>query len=273
MIIDGHAHACGRFLNGDNLVKALDNAGVDKVVLVPGELGSKQTYTLPKFAEHFPTRDLLVLTNAVIKSMITITGKVADVPEGNRRVYEMSKTYPERIIQFYWALLGKTNTIQEMKIHFTEWAFKGIKLHQCWDAFHINSEIFSQVVRFAADKDLPIFIHVSNYREVKLLINVIKRNPETTFIIGHLFGLKFYIQSKHKFENVYFEISPYHLISSSRIMKAIEHFGAERIILGSDTPYGQDTLRLNLERVKTLPISKSEQEMILGKNIKLVLKL
>jgi uncharacterized protein len=40
MIIDSHAHACGPYLKGENIVKLLNETGVDKVVLVPGELDS-----------------------------------------------------------------------------------------------------------------------------------------------------------------------------------------------------------------------------------------
>jgi len=54
MIIDGHAHACGPFLKGDDIVKILAETGVNKVVLVPGELDGPRTYTLPRLAELFP---------------------------------------------------------------------------------------------------------------------------------------------------------------------------------------------------------------------------
>jgi Tat protein secretion system quality control protein TatD with DNase activity len=34
MIIDGHAHACGESLTAEEIVRKLDENGVDKVVLV-----------------------------------------------------------------------------------------------------------------------------------------------------------------------------------------------------------------------------------------------
>lgn len=107
MIIDGHghAHACGPFLKGKDIVKTLAETGVDKVVLVPGELDSQQTYALPGLAERFPKRDVVRLTNALTKVMISVTSKAADIPEGNRRVYALAQAHPERIIQFYWVLL------------------------------------------------------------------------------------------------------------------------------------------------------------------------
>ena len=272
MIIDGHAHACGPFLKGENIVKILTEMGVDKVVLVPGELDSEQTYGLPKLAEFFPERDVVRLTNALTKTIISMTSKTKDIPEGNRRVFALAQAYPDRIIQFFWMLLQKPDTVQEMENRFSEWKFKGIKLHQCWDAFPIGSEPFGRVATFAAEKNLPIFIHVSNYREVAALIDFSARHPATKFIIGHLFGLELYLQSNQKLENLYFEISNTYLVSTQRVHKAINRFGIHKIILGSDTPYGKNSLLLNIERVKMLPISEESKELILGKNMQALLQ-
>jgi predicted TIM-barrel fold metal-dependent hydrolase len=273
MIIDGHAHACGTFLKGENIVKTLTEAGVDKVILVPGELNSEQTYALPGLAEAFPERDVVQLTNALTKLMISITGKAKDIPEGNQRVFALTQAYPEQIIQFFWVLLQRPETVQEMENRFAEWKFKGIKLHQCWETFPIGSEPFSRVAQFATDENLPIFIHVSNYREVRALIEYSERHPATKFIVGHLFGLRLYLQARHKLENLYFEISNTYLVSTQAVNRAINHFGAHKIILGSDTPYGRNSLQLNIERVKMLPISEEEKEMILGKNMQTLLQL
>ena len=273
MIIDGHAHACGPFLKGEEIVKTLAETRVDKVVLVPGELDSLRTYGLPDLAERFPKRDVVRLTNALTKVMISLTGKAADIPEGNQRVYALAQVYPEQIIQFYWVLLQKPDAVQEMKERFAEWKFKGIKLHQCWDAFHIGSKPFVQVAEFAAEMDLPIFIHAGNYKEVAALIDHSERHPATKFIVGHLFGLELYLQSKSKFENLFFEISNTYLVSTCSVNKAIDCFGAHKIILGSDTPYGRNSLQLNIDRVKMLPISEEAKEMILGKNMQMLLQL
>ena len=273
MIIDGHAHACGPFLQGENIVKILTEVGVDKVVLVPGERGSAQTYALPNLAEAFPERDVVRLTNALTRIMISLTGKAKDIPDGNQHVFALSQAYPERIIQFFWVSLHKPDTVKEMQNRFAEWRFKGIKLHQCWETFRIGSEIFSRVAQFATEKDLPIFIHVRNYRDVSALIEYSVQHPATKFIVGHLFGLELYLQSKNKLENLYFEISNTYLVSTERVSKAINCFGAHKIILGSDTPYGRNSLQLNTERVKMLPISDEAKEMILGKNMQTLLGL
>ncbi len=82
MIIDGHSHACGKFLTAEGIVKALDDTRVDKVVLVPGDLNSRSEYSLPDIASKFPDRNVVKATNYMTKLVIKLTGKVKDIPAG-----------------------------------------------------------------------------------------------------------------------------------------------------------------------------------------------
>jgi predicted TIM-barrel fold metal-dependent hydrolase len=109
--------------------------------------------------------------------------------------------------------------------------------------------------------------------ETLKLIRYIDKHPSTKFIIGHLYGLEQYMKADVNLANVYFEISTPALVSTPRVRKAVDHFGAERIILGSDTPYGRDNLKLNLQRVRALGLSKRDAGMILGGNMRRLLNL
>ena len=70
MIIDGHAHASGDFLTPKNIIQKLDETGVDKVVLVPGELNSTKTYSLPNLAQLFPPKNVVKLTNSLTRFIL-----------------------------------------------------------------------------------------------------------------------------------------------------------------------------------------------------------
>ena len=59
MIIDGHSHACGDFLNAASIIKKLDILGVDRVVLVPGEFNSAKNYSLVNIANVFPKKNVV----------------------------------------------------------------------------------------------------------------------------------------------------------------------------------------------------------------------
>ena len=271
MIIDAHAHACGAFLNGNDIIKILDKNNVDKVILVPGEFGSDKNYSLPELAAKFPNTDVVSFTNLMTKVVIGIKGAAKQIGEGNAYVYSLAKEYPERIIQFYWVRLSLSTALDNLERHYTEYGFKGIKLHQCWESFKIGSDNFHKVGEWAASKNLPIFVHLFTKSQAAQLAKYIREHSNTIFIIGHLFGLKRYIGASINSNNIFFEISTPQLVSIQRLMKAIQCFGAKRILMGSDTPYGQNNLELNIKRIRALNITDEEKNLILGNNMKKLL--
>ena len=64
-------------------------------------------------------------------------------------------------------------------------------------------------------------------------------------------------------ENVYFDTA---LAGSETVMKFIEKIGHERILFGSDIPFG--TMKWELEKVLSLPIGDDKREWVLSKNLK-----
>jgi len=64
-------------------------------------------------------------------------------------------------------------------------------------------------------------------------------------------------------ENVYFDTA---LASSDTVMRFIEKIGHERILFGSDIPFG--TMKWELEKVLSLPFGDDKKEWIFYKNLK-----
>jgi len=64
-------------------------------------------------------------------------------------------------------------------------------------------------------------------------------------------------------ENVYFDTA---LASSDTVIKFIEKIGYERILFGSDIPFG--TMKWEVEKVLSLPIEDDKKEWIFSKNLK-----
>jgi len=235
MIIDGHAHASGDFLTPEGIIKNLDAAKTDKVVLVPGEMNRSKAMPFPNVAKLFPKRNVTKFFNLLIKMVMRIT-------KANEQL-------------------------------FSEWDFKGLKIHQCWYNIDIDSTIFRDSANWAEKHGLPIFIHLESDREVRKLIEYKRIHPELKIIIGHLFGLELFIESKIELKNLYFDISTYQVTSDYRVLKAIKYFGADKITLGSDTPFGKDNLNKNIERLKSLPLNQDEKDRILGQNLKELLNI
>jgi len=269
MIIDGHSHACGNFLTAESIIDTLDSCGVDKVVLVPGELNSKAEYTLPDLAKAFPRRNVVKVTNFITKVMMKIANKAKEIPLGNEHVFDLVANCNNRVIQFVWVTPEMENVTEYLDKKFGAWAFKGVKLHQCWGYFSINSDFFREVATWAEKNDLPLFIHLDKDKDVINLIEYKQKHPNLKLIIAHLFGIEVFVSKNFKDDNLYFDTSTLQLVSDYRLKKAIDFVGAGKILLGTDTPYGaKNNIVKNIERIKRLEISEEEKNMILGLNIK-----
>ena len=117
---------------------------------------------------------------------------------------------------------------------------------------------------FASEKiDLPIVIE----EEFAFTEVFVKKTKSLKIIIPHLGGLggnpiDFLDRFKER-DNVHFDTA---LASSDTIMKIIDQIGHERILFGSDVPFG--TMKWELEKVLSLPIGDDKKEWILSKNLK-----
>ena len=274
MIIDGHSHACGRFLTPESIINTLDTYGVDKVILVPGELNSKSEYSLPNIASLFPRSNVVKVTNYLTKFIMKLTGKVKEIPLGNEHVYELTQKSNGRVIQFIWITTEINSPSDYLDNKKKEWNFKGVKLHQCWEHFSVDSHYFKEVALWAENNDMPLFIHLYSDSEVIKIIEYKKKHIRLKLVIAHLFGLELFIKKKFKDDNIYFDISPFELISQKRLLNAINFVGSNHILFGTDTPYGgKNNLFKSIERINNLEISNEDKKLILGLNIKRLLKI
>jgi len=230
MIIDGHSHACGRFLTPDSIVKTLDTNGVDKVILVPGELNSKSEYSLPNIASIFPRRNVVKVTNYLTKFVMILTGKVKNILIGNEHVYELTQKTNGRVIQFVWITTQINKPSNYLDNKKKDWNFKGVKLHQCWESFSVDSDFFKEVALWAENNDIPLFIHLYSDSEVAKIIEYKKKHLNLNLIIAHLFGIELFIKLNFKDENLYFDTSTLQLISKNRLMNAIDFVGADVLV-------------------------------------------
>jgi uncharacterized protein len=268
MIIDGHAHACGNLLTTDGILKALDENRVDRVVLVPGELGNDKEYALPNLAARFPKKNVVKLTNYMTRLVMMLTNKVKDIPAGNDYVYNLKTQANDRVIQFVWATTGIKNISAYLDQKLDAWNFRGVKLHQCWEKFSVDSGFFREVALWAEIHNMPLFIHLLSDKEAHKLIAWKKKHPKLKLIVAHLFGIELFIKANFKDEQLYFDTSPSQLVSDYRLKMAIEFVGNDKLLFGTDTPYGaKDNLRHSLNRIKNLDIPEKDKKLIMGVNM------
>ena len=272
MIIDGHAHSCGEFFEAKGIIEKINRLKVDKVVLLPGvKNGPVQYNYIPGLAKIFNRADMLFAANKMIRLLSTVQ-QTDDLMERNKYVYLLYSKHPDRIIQFLWVDPHSDKLEADLHEKYKSWGYRGIKLHQCTHNFASDSRELAVVIDFAREKELPVIIHLRSPRDVTGFINTAIKHPRVNFIIAHLIGLELFI-SNRALDNLYFDISPAPLISLKRINLAINSFGAEKVLLGSDTPFGKNNLAQNLNKIYELKISANEKDLIMGGNLQRLLKL
>ncbi len=274
MIIDGHAHSSGEFWEADGIVRLLDDLGVDKVVLCPGPINEQKKWPVPDLSRILGKRRISYLGNRLIRLAGKFVPEEHNLWKGNAYVAGLAARHPGRIIQAYWIDPTDARMRAGLEARLHEWGFKVLKIHQCFQRFSLGGPEIGELTRFAGDHGLPFFIHHYSRQDAAAIVALAERHPRTTFIVAHLLGLHVFVEAgKERLPNVFFDISPPNLIPPVFVETALRTFGAERVLMGSDTPYGKDNLRKNLERVRGLNISDDDKRKILGENLRQLLGL
>lgn len=272
MIIDGHAHACGTYYSGESIIKYLDLHGIDMVVLCAGEPESNKNYSYPMLSDTFKSEKLGYFFNKIISVVTKISGVSNHIDDQNKVVYEMAREYPQRIVNTYWANPLEKDCIEKLNKYHSLYNFRMIKMHQCWNKFDICDKRSIEIIKWATEIDIPIFIHLLSEEQVLKFIEETNNFQNTTFIVAHMIGFE-QINKNTKNTNVYYDLSAPQLYQSEMIKKAFNAVGSTRLILGSDTPYGIDNIPKIQNRLKKLSVSNKDLDNIMGDNLAKLLRL
>ena len=121
----------------------------------------------------------------------------------------------------------------------------------------------SEFIEASEKIDLPIIFE----EELAFSEAFVKKTKNLKMIIPHLGMLggnpMDFLHAFQGRENVYFDTA---LASPDTMMRFIEKIGHERILFGSDIPFG--TMKWELEKVLSLPIGDDKKEWILSKNLR-----
>ena len=154
--------------------------------------------------------------------------------------------------------------------------FRGIKFHPRNEAFAINSEELAfPIAELALKLGMPILIHTGEpdtygYAQPTLVGDLADSFPDLTLVVGHM-GKRLCedaICVARWFDNIILETS---FRSHRDIARAVRRVGADRVIYGSDTPFGIP--EVEMLKVRVADISAEEKRMVLGDNMARILGL
>lgn len=272
MIVDGHAHCCGEFSTGEKIIRYLDENKIDKVVLCAGELGNSKSYSYPMVSDIIRDEDLGYIFNKIICMVAKMSNLIKTLDDANKYVYDIAKKSNGRIINVYWANPLEANCLEKINDFYVKYNFKMLKLHQCWTKFSMEEKSVENIINWAEDKKMPIFVHLISREEVKNFIKVCNKYKNVTFIVAHMIGFS-EIARNSKNNNIYFDLSSPEMYPLKTLEKALRMLGSEKLIIGSDTPFGKDNIKKNINRLEKIALSKDEINNITGDNICKILKM
>lgn len=265
-MIDGHAHACGRLLTVRGIDNYLKENKISKIVLCGGEPGSRRNYPYPLLSNVWAEDRVATAINGLIKGVTRFRGYAFHLDAENRRVRDLSRELPGRVLPAYWVNPQESDYMNKMSAFYRQNSFSMIKLHQCWTAFNVASAACQRLFAWAGTRQIPIFIHLANREQARRLAEMANRYYHTNIIVAHLlWAVEIYPVLHHN--NIWFDLSSPQLYTIDTLQSVLAACGAERLILGSDTPYGNHNISVILKRLKQLSLSEDQMDQVVEKNI------
>lgn len=240
MIIDAHNHIGGpdrddgKKQSAGEIVTEMNRLGIDKAVIFP-------------FSE---------LTPGISFSF------------ANDSIADAVNKCPDRLIGFArldpnFGKVAVEELKRDIKIGLT-----GIKLHPSSQKFSLRNDHLRNIIKRASMLNIPI-IFDSGKKESpsEHFGELAELFPEAKIIMTHMFGDFLRVALHH--QNIYLQTTD--MPRKEIIQEAVKELGAERIIMGSDSPY--ISMEVEVEKIKSLNISDKEKKLIMGENMRRILGL
>ncbi|MGA2505088.1 MAG: amidohydrolase family protein [Anaerolineales bacterium] len=267
MIIDAHAHAAGDYASAESITTTVKKYEINKVILCTSPKNNVDLKAPPN-VPLMKSPSSIYFFNRMLRLAYKSFKSYGD---GNKYVFELKNRLPETVIQFLWVNPLDPQLMCNLDKNIREYQVKGIKLHQAWNPFTIDGSEFNQIVEVARENRLPIFIHLYSKEETWKLLQYVGSHRDVIFIIAHMLGLDIFKERAKDLHNVYFDTSGSERVRGRDVLEAIDLFGYEHVIFGSDTPYAK--IGDQIEKLERLILSGDIKEHVFRLNIEHLLSL
>lgn len=172
---------------------------------------------------------------------------------------------------------------------------KGIKIHPQYQGADIDDIRYLRIFEQAASLGLWVITHAGDDIGFPGLVrcapemvkNAIAQVGEFPLILAHMGGwknwdrveqlaeTKVYLDTAFSLGTItpiddHYSTDELQMLSEERFCAMVRIFGAERILFGTDSPWGDQAE--SLKAIQNLPLTNEEKELILGKNAERILK-
>lgn len=190
---------------------------------------------------------------------------------GNEQGYQAQEEFPGRIVAY--VTINPNRPRQAVEAEIMRWekpGVRGFKLHPSLHGYHASGEGYRPAYEYADAHGLPILSHCWDgdpHGAPSVVAGLADEYPRAYFIIGHAASSWGAIETScaeaGRRKNVYLDLAGSGLWYGA-LEYMVEHAGAERITLGTDSPFFDP--RPPLARVLMARISDEDKRLILGVN-------
>jgi hypothetical protein len=209
----------------ESLVKDMDDAGIDKSVLIANDYGLVPEFSQPKIS----------------------------IEEYNKWVADAAAMYPDRLIAFAGVDPRRKDAVQILQKSVQEWGMKGLKLYPP-AGFYVNEPVVTPLWEKAKELEIPVMVHSGptfpqlrmRYSEPIYLEDVLVRYPDLNIIIAHCGGVLWaeeVIGLRQFRDNLYADISGWQglvYVDKEYAMQRLVHVYSNlrsKCLFGSDWPF------------------------------------
>lgn len=202
----------------------------------------------------------------------------------------------DEVLTYFGCIHPEQSDWKEELCRIAKAGLKGIKIHPQYQGADIDDIRYLRIFEQAASLGLWVITHAGDDIGFPGLVrcapemvkNAIAQVGEFPLILAHMGGWKNWDRVEQLAETkVYLDtafslgaITPIddhysteelQMLSEERFCAMVRTFGAERILFGTDSPWGGQAE--SLKAIQDLPLTAQEKEQILGKNAERILKL
>jgi len=197
----------------------------------------------------------------------------------NEFILELCAEHPDQFIAAVNIPKDCAKPRQILKKYFSQGA-KILKIHPSLDGEGANSSRYKELLNTAAHLGLPIILHTGclhaslfyknpEQSRAELFKSWYESYPELRFILAHMnfHHPEVALDLCEEFENLWVDTSwqPAEVIG-----EAVRRIGAERVLFGTDWPFGGNNLTVGLNRLNECKVigmlKQNEAQLILGRN-------
>ncbi len=201
----------------------------------------------------------------------TTEGFFGNQKQWNDALAELTRPYPR--ILYSCATVdpraGKL-AIDELRRCVTQLGMVGLKLHPWLQAFSVLDPLLYPIIETAIDLHIPVIFHDGTppYCTPLQIAHLAQQYPEATIVLGHSGLSDFPREALAALKRCPNLVACPCGAPMSAITRYVEAIGAERVIFGSDFPWGgPESLEYYKLKIDRLPVSEDERKLIFSGSV------